>query len=241
MRLLRNVSLKRKLMIIIMLTSGVALLLACVAFVYYERNTFRESMVRDLTFKADVIGSQSTAALKFNDAKVATEILDKLPTEKHIVAACIYTRNGKDLAKYKRAGTPGDFTPPEQEYAGHRFTADHLELFHQIALNNRFVGSIYLKSDLLDLKARMKQYGSIAVTVLFVAMGVAWLISFRLQQIVSKPILNLAKTTRAVSADKDYSRRAAKQSNDELGELIDGFNDMLGQIQKRDAELEEAR
>jgi len=63
MRLLRNVSLKRKLMIIIMLTSGVALLLACVAFVYYERNTFRESMVRDLTFKADVIGSQSTAAL----------------------------------------------------------------------------------------------------------------------------------------------------------------------------------
>jgi signal transduction histidine kinase len=239
--LLRNVSLKRKLTVIIMLTSGVALLLACVAFVYYERNVFRDSMVRDLTFKADVIGSQSTAALKFNDPKAALEILNKLPTEKHIVAGCIYTRNGKVFAKYQRRDISGEFTPPEHQYAGHVFTPDHLELFRQIVFNNIYVGTIYLKSDLLELKARMKQYASIASAVLLVSMAVAWLLSYRLQQVVSQPILDLAETTRAVSADKNYSRRAPKQSNDELGELIDGFNEMLGQIQARDVELEEGR
>jgi signal transduction histidine kinase len=241
MRFLRNVSLKRKLMLIIMVTSGVALLLAGLAFVSYERLMFRESMVSDLTLKADVVGSQTTAALTFNDPKVAAENLNKLAGEKHVVAACIYTRSGKVFAKYQRRDIPGEFTPPEQQFDGHVFTRDHLELFRQIVLNNRSVGTIYLKSDLLELKARMKQYANIALMVLLVSIGVAWLLSYRLQQVVSRPILDLARTTRAVSADKNYSRRAAKQSNDELGELIDGFNEMLGQIQTRDAELEEAR
>ena len=78
MRFLRDVSLKWKLMVIIMLISSVALMLACAAFVIYEVILFRKDVVDDLTVKAEVIGSQSTAALKFKHAKAAAEILDKL-------------------------------------------------------------------------------------------------------------------------------------------------------------------
>jgi signal transduction histidine kinase len=243
MLLLRNVSIKRKLMIIIMLTSGVALLLACGAFVAYELALFRGAMVRDLTLKAEIAGAQSSAALRFGDPKAAKEILDKLVADEHILAACIYTRNGKVLATYQRPEIKTEFVPPEDDDDddGHLFARDHLDLFRQIIWQNRAIGTIYLKSDLLELRARLSQYTEAVGVVLLVCFGVAWLVSFRLQRIVSRPIMGLARTTRAVSAQQDYTLRAERQGNDELGELIDGFNEMLAQIQRRDVELEEAR
>jgi len=241
MRFLRDLSLKRKLTVIIMLTSSVALLLACAAFVIYEMVEFRKDMVQDLIVKAEVVGSQSTAALTFKDQKAAAEILNKLAAERHVVAACIYSLDRKVFAKYQRAGVEKGFSPPEQEYDNYGFKDGYLELFRQIVMNGRVIGTVYLKSDLVELDNRLNQYANIVICVLLVSIGVAWLLSFRLQRIVSQPILHLAKTTRAVSAEKNYSLRAIKQSDDELGELIEGFNDMLAQIQARDAELERAR
>ena len=243
MRFLQDVSLKQKLMVIIMLTSSAALLLACAAFVLYELDEFRKDMVDDLTIKADVIGSQSMAALKFKDPKAATEILDKLKkTEKHIMVACIYGRDGKVLAKCQRADVKVDFPLPAPLYNTRSFKGEYVELFHEIIDDDRRdLGTVYLKSDLLELNARLWQYANIVAVVLLISIGVSWLLSYRLQRVVSQPILHLAKTTRDVSAEKNYSRRAVKQGNDELGELIDGFNEMLAQIQARDVELEQAR
>src|ERR1051326_3769684 len=151
MRFLRDVSLKRKLMVIIMLTSTAALLLACAAFVTYEVSEFRKDMVDDLTVKAEVLGSQSTASLRFNDPKAAKEILDKLAAEKHIVAACIYTRDGKVLARYAGPGA-GPFTPPEPQFNRSAFEKDHVALFRAILDKQQHdAGTIYLKSDLLEL------------------------------------------------------------------------------------------
>ena len=241
MRFLRDVSLKRKLMVIIMLTSSVALLLACAAFVTYERAGFRQDMVEDLTVKAELFAEQSTAALSFKDPKAATEILHKLVAQKHIVTACIYGSDGRVFATYQRADELEDFSPPTPQKNGYWFDDRYLELFREILLNGKPIGAVYLKSDLVELNTRLQQYANIVIHVLLISIGVAWLLSFRLQKIVSQPILHLAKTTRIVSARKNYALRAVKQSNDELGELIDGFNDMLAQIQARDSELEQAR
>src|SRR5437016_11674983 len=205
MSFLRDVSLKRKLMIIIMLTSSVALLLACAAFVVYERAQYRKDVVDDLTVKAEVIGSQSTASLKFNDPKTATEILDKLKTEKRIVAACIYGRDGAVLAKYERPDVAGKFSPPPLTYSGYSFQSGCVELFRGITVDRRDLGTVYLKSDLLELNTRLEQYAKIVGVLLLVSLSVAWMISLRLQRLVSQPILHLAKTTRVVSADKNYS------------------------------------
>jgi signal transduction histidine kinase len=241
MRFLRDVSLKRKLMVIIMLTSSVALLLACAAFVIYERAQYRKDVVDDLTVKAEVIGSQSTASLKFKDPKAAIEILDKLKTEKRIVAACIYALDGTVLARYERPDVAGKFSPPAMAHSSYSFQSGCVELFREITVDGRDLGTIYLKSDLLELNTRLEQYAKIVAAVLLVSLSVAWLISFRLQRLVSQPILHLAKTTREVSADENYSLRAVKHGDDEMGELIDGFNEMLAQIQARDLELERAR
>src|SRR6266511_3629001 len=241
MPFLRDVSLKRKLMVIIMLTSSVALLLACAAFVTYERVEFRQDMVDDLSVKAELFAEQSTAALSFKDPKAATEILHKLVAQKHIAAACIYGSDGHVFAQYQRADAHEDFSPPAPQKNGHWFDDRYLELFRDILLNGKAIGTVYLKSDLLELNTRLLQYANIVIYVLLISIGVAWLLSLRLQKIVSQPILHLAKTARAVSAGKNYSLRAVKQSSDELGELIDGFNDMLAQIQARDAELEQGR
>src|ERR1044071_1932914 len=241
MRLLRDVSLKRKLMVIIMLTSTAALLLACVAFVTYEVSEFRKDIVSDLTVKAEMIGAQSTASLKFNDPKAAKEILDKLKTERRIVAACIYSRDGRVLARYERPGLAGTFSPPEPAFNRHFFEQDCVELFRAIVDNQRDLGTVYLKSDLLELNTRLVHYARIVALVLLVSLSVAWLISYRLQRIVSQPILDLAKTTRTVSSEKNYSLRAPRQGDAELGELIDGFNEMPAQTEVRDAELERGR
>jgi len=241
MRFLRDVSLKRKLMVISMLTSSVALLLACAAFVTHERAVFRQDMVDDLTVKAELFAEQSTAALSFKDPKAATANLEKLVAQKHIVAACLYAGDGHVFAKYQRADVNEDFSPPAPQKNGHWFNDRYLELFRQILLNGKSIGTVYLKSDLSELNTRLQQYARIVTYVLLISIGAAWLLSLRLQKIVSQPILHLAKTTRAVSARKNYSLRAVKQGNDELGELIDGFNDMLTQIQTRDSELEQGR
>jgi methyl-accepting chemotaxis protein len=91
------------------------------------------------------------------------------------------------------------------------------------------------------LYARLRQYVGIVAGVLIVASIVALLISARLQRVVSKPLLDLSATARTVSDKKDYAVRAHKQGDDEVGVLIDSFNEMLAQIQKRDTELQEAR
>jgi len=179
--------------------------------------------------------------LKFRDPKAATEILDKLKTERRIVAACIYGREGAVLAKYKRQDVTEEFLPPPAGTDGHAFQKGCVELFLRIEDNHRDMGSVYLKSDLLELNTRLQQYAKIVVAVLLASLSVAWLISSRLQRVVSQPILDLAKTTRVVSAEKNYSLRAVNHGDDELGVLIDGFNEMLAQIQARDGELEQGR
>jgi signal transduction histidine kinase len=236
----RNVTLKRKLLAILMVTCTVALVMACVGFVWHERSASRSALKRDLEVTADTVGSLSTAVLKFGDQKVGAEILSNLAHRRQIVAACLYSRTGKVFVKYQRADIQSEFVPPPL-YVEPASSEEFMETFRPIVEDDRILGTIYLKSDLVELNARLRQYLNIVLVVLLVSLGVAWLVSFRLQHLVSRPILELAGATRAVSAGKDYSLRVRKRSNDEIGELTDGFNEMLGQIQARDAELEEAR
>jgi signal transduction histidine kinase/ActR/RegA family two-component response regulator/HAMP domain-containing protein len=237
MRLFRNVTIKRKLMLIIMLTSVVALLLACVGFATYELMTYRKAMVENLSTLATVIGNYSTAALKFNDPTAAGEYLSALRNNPHIVSARIYTKDGTPLAKYP----PGSgAAPPVQSHAT-RFDGGHLVVFRPIMDEGNLIGTIFLESDLEELSLRLQQYVGIGIGMLVVSLLVALGLSSMLQRVISEPVLHLVQTARGVAAQKDYSIRATKHGEDELGALIDGFNAMLGQIQERDAALQKAR
>ncbi len=241
MRLFQNLSIKRKLTLIIMVTSTVALLLSCVAFITYDLLMLRQTMKRDLSVLAGIIGSNSTAALVFDDRKAAAETLAGLGKEPHVASAGIYNKQGYPFANYRRGAFAGEFSPPPSQENSSRFETDYLVLFQRIILDGETIGTIYIQSDLEEFYSRLMRYSAILLVVVFGASLVAYLISARLQRLISRPILDLAQTAKVVSEEKDYSVRASHQSRDELGTLVGSFNEMLQQIQIRDEELERHR
>ncbi len=233
-------SIKRKLMLIIMGVSTAALLLVSGAFVIYDHFAFRESMTHDLWTLADVLGNQSTAALKFDDEANAREVLNALRVETHIVSACIY-KGGKIFAQYSR--NPSASKPAQQrpELEGFRFEQSHLVLCRSIVDGaGETIGAVYLRSDLQELHDRLVRFWEITGLFVLFSLPLTFLLSFHLQRIISQPIFELTATAQAVSIQRNYSLRAVKRSQDELGQLIDRFNEMLVQIQEQDAALQQA-
>ncbi len=235
----QDISIKRKLTVITMVASTVALLLVSGGFVLYELTTYREIMQRDLSTLAEVIADQSTAALSYDDAEAAEEILSALKAKKHITAAALY-KHGRLLAQYPPRLVAPNLVSAWPEPEGARFEGDRFVLSHQVSLRGEPLGTVYLKSDLQELNDRLKRYGLIVGLFLLASLAVTYALASRLQRIISRPIFHLAATAHAVSERKDYSLRAAKHGNDELGQLIEGFNSMLEQIQQRDGALQEA-
>jgi PAS domain S-box-containing protein len=240
MRFFQNMSIGRKQMLIIMLTSTVALLLACVIFVLYDVASVRKGMVKQVSVLAEAIGNNCSATIEFNDPKTAEETLSALRAEPSVVSACVYTRSGEKFAVYKRSGA-APFVFPGQQAEGYEFNGGFLYLFHPIVQRDQTVGTIFVATDLTDLNERLAHYPIILGQMLAAALFVAFILSTRLHRVVSAPIQRLAEVARAVASDKNYSVRAIKQNDDELGRLIDVFNEMLGQIQQRDEALQTAR
>jgi signal transduction histidine kinase/CheY-like chemotaxis protein len=233
---LLDTSIKRKLMAIIMIASTATLVLVSGGFVAYDLFTFRKAMTRDLGTLAQIIGDRSTAALSFEDKADAEATLRALSAKKHIVAAALYDHQGRLFAQY-RSPDATELSPRWPERAGTRFEKDHLILFHEISAKGDPTGTLYLKSDLSEMWARFRQYSIVIVCVILAASVATYLLGLKLQRIISRPILDLADTARSVSQDKNYAVRAPKHGHDELGQLIEGFNEMLGQIQERDVAL----
>ena len=195
MRTFRDISIKRKLTAIIMLTSTIVLLLASGAFVTNAVITFRRSMVEKLSTLAAVIGSNSTASLAFNDQDSANETLAALAAEPHITSACVYTKDGNILAKYP---TNGNGVLCRSKEDGHHFRDDHLHLFKRIVLDGDTLGMVYVQSDLQGLYSRLRWYAGICGIVMLTSIFVAYLLSSKLQRLISKPILHLTRTMKVV-------------------------------------------
>jgi len=248
MRLFKDVPIKRKLMIIIMLTSAVGIFLASASIVVKDIILFRDTMVEKFSTLAEVIGTNSAASLIFNDIDAAKETLTGLSAEPHVCSARIYSKGGKLFSEYHGMGKNGhsalcrfrgkNVTAPEQMEDGFRFRPGHLEVCHSIRLDNEILGKIIIQSDLQDLHYRVKVYTGIVSIVILVSIFVAYLLSIRFQHFITDPILNLADKMNEISEEKNYSIRVEKNSHDEVGVLIDGFNEMLIQIQERDSRLE---
>ena len=235
----RQSSIKRKLTSIIMLTSSIALLLACGAFVIYELFTFRGTLVSQLRGVARMTGKNCAAYLSFDKPGDAQKNLDNLIGDPQITAACIY-KDGRVWAKFP--ATLKNDALPAHSTASHRFEKDVLFLFEPITdPDGAPLGTLLLQSNLAQMYSSLRRYVGIVTVVLVLSLIVALALSARLQRLISGPILTLSDTARIVSEKKDYGLRAQKQTDDEVGVLIDSFNEMLAQIQKRDTELQEAR
>jgi signal transduction histidine kinase/DNA-binding NarL/FixJ family response regulator len=234
-------SIKHKLILIIMVTSGITLLLASVAFVTQEFLTFRANLAENLSTLAQVVGMNSEGALAFDDRLTAERHLSAFRAHPGILYACIYRPDGEVFATYRAPGAPADWTAPPVEGTRHRFTGEFLYLFQQIQVERQIIGTVFIQHDLGEMRSQLRNYMVIVLAIIVLGFLVALMLSSLLQRIISAPILDLAHTARAISIHKDYSIRARKTSEDEIGVLIDGFNEMLHEIQSQERELKEHR
>ncbi len=233
----RNLQVKRKLQLIIMFTVAAALMLACVAILAYDQYASAQEMQRDLGILAEIFASNSTAALSFGDQEAAAEILSGLKAKPHIITAVIYGPDGNPFATYFRNGTPRTAAPPMRPDAAW-FEIGRFKLFRSILLNRQIIGAVYLESDVGELRARLGRFAWMLLAILLATFFFAYALSSRLQRIVSEPIAHIAATAKIVSLDKNYSVRALKQADDDLGQLTDTFNEMLSQIEQNRHSLE---
>ena len=236
MNWLRDLPLKRKLTLVILLTCSCVLLLACGVLAAYQLFDFRQSLVHDTTVLADVLAQNTRAALAFQDNNAAQQTLSALESEPNVSAACLYNADGAQFATYARKGA-GNILSPKPEHDGHRFERGHLVLFRPLILNHKRIGTIFLQADLQGVYDRLRLFGGIALLVLLGSFFVAFAISAPLQRPISRPILALAETARQIAADKDYTVRVPSQGRNETGRLTDAFNQLLASIEERDTAL----
>jgi PAS domain S-box-containing protein len=214
-------------------------LLAGTGIVLTDSLLFRGYLRRDLSALARIIADNTTAALAFDDPAAAAETLGALRARAHVIGACVYRRNGTVLARYSRPG--GDGCPAVIREEGIRFGEQGVIVSQPILLSGSQIGTLMLLYDLGELSERVRLYGSTVFGVLLASSLLAFLLSSKLREMIATPISLLVRATTSVSETGDYSTRAQKISGDELGVLVDRFNEMLAGIQSRDDALKQER
>ena len=237
----KSLSIKQKLTRSTVLTITVALLITSIALVVYDIISYRNALVRNLSILAEVIAENSRGALVFHDSSAAADTLASLRAQPRIASACVYDREGTVFAEYRRSNGGGAPCPAEALDIGHRFSSDYVVLFEPIILDDENVGTVYIRSDLVDLYSRLTAFGATVLIIFTISSGVVLVLSTRFQRLITDPILHLVTLARVVSEEKNYSVRAKKHSEDEIGVLIEAFNEMLTAIQDRDVQLMVAR
>ena len=232
---------KRKLISIIMITSTVALFLACAAFAIYDMVTFRKSKILEASLLADIIGANCTAAISFNDPQVAQETLAALRSQPHVMVARVYLADGTGFASYIRPGAERVMVPPTAQGEQSIFTGDTLRVSHRITSKGDFLGSIFIELDLQEFVIRRHRYVLIASSVLALSLLAALLLASRMQRTISEPILALAREARSIPHGEKYAIGSVRIRYREIGLLVQSFNEMLRDLADRDAQLRHHR
>ncbi|MEP6600667.1 MAG: response regulator [Nitrospirota bacterium] len=235
-----DIVVKRKLTWFAVTCSGIALLLACGALLYMETEASDVASAYSLSNVAQMLDAQSRDALSAKNSVLATDLLNTLSRVPAIAAAALYTEEGRVFASYLRNQNEAP-TPLSSRADGLQTDTLFLTLTAPIEVDGKRIGSLYIRSDRSSLLRHVQQFLTVMLVVLLISSLIIFKIFSRLQRRIFNPILQLAQTISLVSKDRNYTVRAYKQAGDELGELTDGFNAMLGQVQQRDATLEKAR
>ena len=234
----KNASVKTKLTLLSMLTTGVILIFAFVVILVSDVFLEWSHLSRDLTIKADVVGANVRSALLFRDTEYVEKALASLVIDKSVDSAAVYSESrlvasylGKGELSYGIPETPGEI--------GTTYKEGHIQTFRNIEMNGISIGVIYLNSDPGLLIDKLKSFAAMVFAAFLLAVVVSFFLWRRLQTIIIKPLILLTTSIKEISTNKDFSTRVEKPGDDEMGTLIDGFNEMLTQIEARDRKLED--
>jgi PAS domain S-box-containing protein len=225
-------SVRHKLLAGVLLTSLAALFVTGSAMLIYDLRSYYTTQVNDLTTQAEIIGRASVAALQFEDRKFAGENLNLLKVRPKVEAAAIYNAKGGLFANYVREGVPREVLPALPEIDGVGIKGETLELYRRVIENGEILGTVYLRTH-YEFKERLWNYLGIVLGVSTLALAVSLLLSSWLQASVTRPILDVTGVARQVVESRDFTLRATKTTEDEIGYLVDAFNDMLAEIARQ--------
>ncbi len=238
---LRNISIKNKLIVIIVSSSLFVCLITTICFVGLEVYSFRSNMVRDLIGLAKVVGMNCIAPLDFLDNESAEEVLNSFTARPYILQAVVYDKDGALFSQYNSSDNSPVVPYASKTKEAFFFQDGRLSVYVPIGEGANLVGLMYLVADMTEFRSKLIRYVSVVLSILTGALFVAWFISLKLQKVISDPIAALTMTIAQVRQEKNYAVRAKKEGDDELGILTEGLNSMLDQIQKRDHALEKAK
>jgi PAS domain S-box-containing protein len=237
-------SIAKKLTTLNLLASVAALLCASAVFFAYDWTYARSSLLSRIDVQARIIGYNCITPLVFNDPQSAQKTLAALRAAPHIVYAGVYTPSGQFFAAYWRDQNAPQRPLPlaSAAHIHNRWPLDHqYAIVEPIMLDGKLVGTVYIRTDVQELIARLESYLAVMGVMFVVSLGVALAVARAARSAISNPIIRLAETARVVSRDADFSVRAQPSgSRDEIAILINSFNAMLSEIQKRDAALQES-
>ncbi|MEW8303204.1 MAG: ATP-binding protein, partial [Candidatus Thiodiazotropha sp.] len=236
MDLLRNASIKLKLEAIILFITATVLLLSLLLFMVFEINSARGEAATRLQSLALLLGANSSAAITFSDQDTANDILATLSTQQDVIEATITLNNGDRFARYVSAKFEAT-SKPERETTPVASYFRLITVEEPILLDGEGIGTLHIVGDMSRAKSILLQQSLLVLGVYIVSMVFAFWLSNRFQRLISKPVQQLLRTMKKVAVKRDFTHRAHRLSNDELGSLVDGFNAMLDRIQKHDSKL----
>ena len=227
----QDVPLRKKVTLIGVIASSISLLIACLMFILNERMSYPKVMVQNLTNLAQIIGDNSTAALNFNDTKTAQSLLDILKANSHILSACLYSAKGDVFVQYHSSKADPDPFPAARG-DGSDLSGGKVRIFHDIMSGGEKLGTVYLESDLEEMKARLESYTALTALVLVLSFLISFLVASRLQRYVTDPLRLVADRMKDIArGEGDLTKRLDVPGRDEVGEVAEAFNTFGDKLQ----------
>jgi two-component system, sensor histidine kinase and response regulator len=236
-----RLSIRQRLLLVTMLTSGIGVLNGCIGYLVYDYHEERRLKSEEIQSVAALIGTNATAALAFDDAEGAAKLLESLRTRPHVRIGALYRADGALFATYTRTDLSGKVVAPPQATNGEVWEQGLIRLTSPVSLDGRNLGSLYLEKDLTDLQESLRHSVQLTVLIAAVSLVVVYYLTAALQRSVTSPIVKLAEIARWIASEKTYSLRAPPLPGKELSQLGADFNHMLEEIAQRDAALTDAR
>ncbi|ARN75801.1 EAL domain-containing protein [Oceanicoccus sagamiensis] len=244
----RDLPIAKKLTLFCVIISLVSLIVAMIAIIFYDRYSFEDILKNELVVLASVISNRSSAAIVFDDSELAGNNLKSLSFQKAIVAACIYKFDDNEpesgittrLASFPNNSVNCPTYTPTDTFLIDSVDNQYIELIQPIMLDNSIIGYLYLQSNTKNLQDRQTNHVYVMLIVSLFAVLIAFWLANIFARWISGPLLSLGLTAQSIAEEDDYSRRADKHHNDEVGRVVDSFNLMLDVIEREDADLRES-
>ncbi len=239
MKIFQNLSIRNKLIVIVLMVSLLSITLGSAFVIYNNIQTFKDNMISSTDQIAQFLAEACGAPLAFEIPEEVEKELNKLKGMPIVENGYVYGEEGEIYKSYNKSGD--HFTPPPpKDETSVEFKGEYLHVSRPILSGSERIGTLYIRASTAPLTQKINSYlqgmllGFIGLVVL------TYLLAVRLQRFISQPILKLADVTGHIKEEGDYSVRVRKEGEDEIGVLYTGFNDMLEQIQMREKQRDEA-